>query len=740
MKIGFLLFRGLVRRRPLRLFFIALCAFGCFLCYIGLGCSFDSISASRDFFVQQTGLGDLTVCTEEVPEGALKALLLETEGIEAAEEGLLYTVRCTCADSAVRTVRFFSYAEESLVSPILKGTGDFALSYGYTVDFPAEGVSLLTLPDGETVSVSAVAFLPAYTAVYADRHTVSADGEIVDVYTDFERLKALSGSGCVNRAVAVLKEDADREAVLAALRENDDIFIEYAIPAEEDAPYAASSELSEIILSVCRLFPWILFGVGLLFICIFLSGVADRSRLSAGTLLCDGASPSELFCGLFLFGLFAVLLGFLLSIPFSLLLAHSITTLSLKNMGTPFSGLSFPVFYLIYSLGVCFLLSLIAASAGVFFLCRRRLPELLRRVRSRRAGKAADLLLTALCTAAAMALVMTTLIYKDSLSAVRDSLFFERYSYDAQVVYSGFVPLSRLEELKSSGAVLRCEPLLLGNATLSAEKNSLEVLGLGLSEEGELLSFFAQDGAPVKAVENGIVLSQSTAERLGVEEGDLVTAEVTYGGKRIEIFCAVGGISRQFSSFTELFSLHTAEEYLDSSGVMNSAAVKIAEGKTAEFLRYAEKLDDVYSIERKENALSRFDNRFSGTKRLIDLIAADGVLLGFSICLLMGYGAWRRNLKRNSILIMLGESPLLLAAQDGLLRLCGVLLGLAAGIPVNILGGQAILRFLSNDTVCYPFLLRADTLLLGGGLALSYAFICALLYFAATALRARDFI
>ncbi len=740
MRIGFLLFCGLIRRRPLRLVLIALCSFGCFLCYLGLGCSRDTIAAAQASFVETTGLGDIVVATEEVPEGELRDMLLHIDGVSSADEGYRYSLRCAFGDGAVRTARFFGYAEESIVSPIMQGEGDFALSYGYAADFSAEQAASLTLPDGEVVPVDAVAYLPLYTAVYIDRHTPSADGEIVDLYADVETIWNISGDRLVNYAVAELSEGADIDAVLRRIAENDVLFVEYALPAAEETAYAASAELGDVILSVCRLFPWILFAVGLLFICIFLSGLADRSRATAAVLLSDGASLSDVFYGLCLYGLFAVLLGFFAALPAGLLLARSVTDISLENMGLPGAALSFPLSYLLTGLAACAVLALLASAAGTVFLCRRSLVGLLRRVRRRKTGVVMDVLLTALCTAAAICLVTTTLFYKDSLTAVREDLFSHRYSYDAQVVYSGFVPLTRLEELERSGTVAQCEPLLLGTATLSCNGKTCDVSGMALAEGGSLISFYDADGRRMSAVGNQIVLSEWTALRLGAKTGDLVRAEVVYGGKRLEASCLVAGVSEQYSSFTELISIGTIEEYLDSSGVMNSAAVRLLPGKTEEFLRYAESLDGVYSVQLKENAAARFDDRFSGTKRLIDLIIADGALLGFSIYLLMGYSAWRRNLKRNSILLMLGESPLRLAAADALVRLCGVALGLCLGIPASLAAARGILLFLSSDAIRYPFVLRPESLLTAVALALSYVAAVAVLYCIATAKRARDII
>ena len=736
MKIAFLFFRGLLQRHRLCFALIALSSFFSFLCQAGLGSSLDLISVNREMFNETTGMGDIVLRTEEVPRGEILGMLAQIDGVEEADEGYIWSVRCRSLDGTIRTARFFSYAEESIVTPLITGKGDFALSYGYETSFPLQNVRTLVLPDGNKITVDATVGMPAYTSVYVNEYIMCTGGEIIDVYSDIEKIWALSGSKDVNFAVIKLDRNADSSIILDRILANNNILVKNAYTTLAEPSYQTSTNLAEIVLSICRLFPWIFLVVGLFFICIFLSGLFNQTN--AVTILhINGASLPDIFTGVFLFCLSGVLLGWVLSIPFALLLAKHISVLTLTNMGVPYDISIFPFNRLLIGFAASIVVSFISSLTGAAFMFRRRFFENMYRKRQRKTNVATDVVMMALCTAVSFSLVACTLIYKDSLNCVKEDLFSERYTFDAQVIYEDFVPLTHIKKLRSSPAVLRVEPMLTGRATLHFDGKSCETVGVALSEDSTLMSFYDSDGDSLKAVRNQIIVSSKTARQLGVTKGDVIELEISYSGKWLYVTCMIAGVSQQHSSFTELVSIDTVEEYLDSSGIMNSASITVNTGDITAFLKHAEKLEDVYSIQLKENALNRFNMRFSGTEKLINIIIAIGIFLGFSICMLIGYSSWKRNLNINVVYIIQGGSAFLRAIKNGLIQLFGVMLGIIVGYPTSISAASQILVFLSNDKIYYPTIFRDRMWFYVIGLSFLYVIIVVLFFGIVTSFRAR---
>ena len=735
-RIASLFFRGLVRRHRLCFALIALSSFFSFLSQAGLGGSYDLIFANRDGFEKTTGVGDIVLHTEEVPRGEILDMLSEIDGIEQADEGYVWSDRCHCPDGAIRTARFFGYAEESIVTPLIIGKGDYSLSYGYETSFTSQNVRTLILSSGEEISVNATAAMPTYTSVYVNDYMMCTGGEIIDVYTDIKKVWELSGSREVNFAVIKLNQGADSDMVLDRLLGNEGILVKSAYTTSAEPAYRTSTELAEIALSICRFFPWLFFAVGLLFICIFLSGLFNQT--DAVTILhINGASLPDIFTGTFLFCLSGVLTGWAFSLPVSILLAKYISVLTLTNMGVPHTISLFPFNRFLIGFVASIVVSFIASLVGAAFMFRRHFLDNMHRKRQRKTSVVISVVMMALCTAVSFSLVACTLIYKDSLNCVKEDLFSKRYAFDAQVIYEGFAPLTNMEELRSSPGVLRAEPMLMGRATLHFDGKSCEAVGVALAEDATLMSFYDSDGGSIKAVSNQIVVSSRTARRLGVTEGDVIEIEISYAGKRLNVTCMVAGVSRQHSSFTELVSIDTAEEYLDSSGVMNIASVTVSAGGIPAFLRRAETLEDVYSIQLRDNALNRFNMRFSGTENLINMIIVCGIFLGFSICMLIGYSSWKRNLNMNVVLIILGESASLRGIKEGLIQFFGVTLGVLGGYPVSIAAAKQILVFLSNDKIYYPAIFRGRMWFFVTVLSLLYVVAIVLFFGIATSLRAR---
>lgn len=739
MKLGYRFFRGMASRRPVRMLLISLCALFSFCALLGLKWADATIFSARERFETDCGTGDIVVYTEQAAPGALEEVLRQIPGVALVDEGVISQgVRCVCPDGTVRSVRFVSLRSHEVVTPLMEGEGDFALSYGYAADFPAGKVSQLTLPNGERLRLSAVAYMPLFTGVYAGPFLVSTDGDVVDVYTSFAQVERITGESYVNYAVLTVTEASDVDAVVDAIMENGEIFVSYAAPAAQEAGYHASLSLEEQIHRICNYFPWLMLAVGLMFAWFFLAGVADRSSGSIFVLLAEGAPMGSVFWGLFLFGLTALLAGFLGAVPLSALLAEYVTRISLENMGLPGMAVVHDPILFVVGFLFCFLLALVAAGAGALTVSGRYVIRLRHRVRRPGFRALSHVLVTGVSIAASVFMVVSSLMFLDSLHAVRQEQFSDRYGCDAQILYEDFVPVSRMEELVDTGLIERCEPMLYGAVRLEAEGKSAEVTCVGLSRE-PLITVRDRNGAPMITPENGIILSESTARKLDVKENELVELHIRYGGAKITALCQVAGISRQSSDYLEVVSLTTVEEYLDSSGVMNGAGVQVKAGHLEEFCAIARTMPEVAAVQTGQGARQRFDSRYAGTKGLVSLIIVVGVLLGLSVCLLMCYSQWKQEIRKNTILTLLGENSLRLAWRGGRLRLLGMVPGLIVGMSCAVAGAPRMLAALSVEGISYPTVNSLRTMLLGLCLCLGCEACCQAAYILANRHSIRHF-
>ena len=712
-----MLLKAALRKRPLRLILIALCASGCFLSSIGLGAAGDTLRGAFRKNALLCGGGDINIYTSDLPRGELEKRLALTGAIRVSE-GTVRTQRCLCSDGRTRTVRFHTVYGEVL-RPLFDGAPGAALSLGYTADFKEENVRFLRLPDGTELETDSRAYLPGLNAVYTDRYNPCTDGDVVDIILTSEVADSLFSDSYVNFAAAVYPPAADLSAVLDNLSAMKDT--KYAVRSESEAAFASARSLLETVLDVCAYLPVFIFAVGAVFILFFLSGTARAMRASLSLLLTDGAGKRDVFCGLFLMALLPMLAGLVLSLPAAAALGRAVSRETVRNMGMMWLGFRFKLPRAALSLLVCLFISALSALACVSFISRRSVAEIRKKPGGRKRAAALDFVTTALCTCAALGLALVTMFYGDSLSAVRSELLYERRDFDAQVIYSSLVPVSRLEELMTSGFVSDCEGVLFGTATVHYGDKSEEVFGAAARESGSMLRFYDSAGERVNPVSNMAVLDEKTAEKLGVNAGDIVDIDAGFGRGRISVRCRVAALTRQYSAFTQLISQDTAEQYLDSSGVMNSALVKLG-GPAEDFVRFASSLPEVYSVQTVQSMTLRFDRRYCATLRLIRLVITDAALLGLALCLLMSYAAHRRNLKKNSVLLMLGESPLRLAAKASALRLTGFAAGFAAAMPLSVLIERLILNKLSRGTVNYPLVIKPGTVLQAAALIFVYLF------------------
>ena len=744
MNNGFMLFRGLLKRYPIRLLITALCAFYCFISYFGLFTARTTLIKAEEDFLSQCGKVDILLSCEPMTPSELKKILAEINGVESFSTAYQMDYIGDGADKVARTFRLLGFEGDSLLNPILEGEPDsgdsFYVSYGYLSDFGKEHLTNITLENGRKLQLQGVCYLPIFTSVYIDQFTVSTNGDIVDAFTDIDTIWQMSGQQQVNLAFINIDPAAKIDTVIGQIRENKALSTEYVIPFSENPALTATNEILSLADRICNLFPFILFGTGLIIICIFLSGMASRAKQTVAILLSDGESLSGIFLSFFLSAFVMILLGMVSSLPVAMLLAKGIVKITSANMGIPCAELEYSFGLVIGGMGLSIGVSLIAGAICVATVRGGSIISLKRRSKKKKISAFSDIFVFGICSAIAFVLILTTYMYRDSVSAIREELFFDRYNFDAEIIYSDFVPLTRLDEIEEYGNV-QAEPILLGSAEFSFGENGCQVSGVSLLERETMLRFRDMDGNQTYPVQNQIVLAEPTARKLGISPGDVLQTEINYGNHKIEIMCLVSGISEQYSAFTQIISIDTVTEYLDSSGVMNGALVKLnnaCQEEIMDFLSYAKKLDDVYAVQLRSGAITRFDNRFEGVRKLVGLIILVGVMLGFFIFILMGYSIWRKNLRKNSILLMLGKSPLGIAVADLAKGLIGALFGFLLGIPLSIFVEKKIIAFLSTEDTLYPFIMRQEVLFGGIGLVCLYAVITIIGYTLATKYKAKD--
>lgn len=728
-----MLCRGIIRRHTARLTVVALCAAAAFLAYIGISSGGDSVRAAMDGEAFSLNGVSLIVESEELPSGELQSLADGIDGVSVAAEIYKYTARGTGSDGQALTVRFFGYGDSELTRPVREGEGNFLLSFGYAADFDSSAVESITLAGGKDVTLDGVAYMPWHTSVYTDKYTASTDKSLVDAVCSLDALWSLTGERAVNSCVLSVREGADVSAVKDALLE--DGRVRGVTLAEEHPSYKATSELGEVILKVCALFPVVLLVTGMIFICVFLWGVSERSRESVSVLLADGESRWILLFAFASSGALALLAGLCASLVPSYFLSRAISTAALENLGLPSALSHLSLRHVLFCLGLIPVISVLCAAGGLLFTGGRNVRKIMKHTRTKRTSAVSDILTVALCSGAAMVLVIVTLMYRDSQSEVRRELFEDRFNYDVQVIYSDFIPSADVSYLESCGEGVSAYPAVVGCAVLSRGEESVTASGVGISSASDALIFRDGSGERLFPRDNAIVLSRGSAEALGAGAGDVISVAVNAGSREIRVTCTVSAVSAQSSAYTELFSIETLEAYLDSSGVMNCAFVK-TEGDVEEFVRRASSLPDVYAVQTVDGARERFDSRYSGTDRLISLIIGDGIMLSMFIFMLMGYRTWRRNLKRNRILVMLGESPVRLALKDAAGRLAGAALGLLAGYAASKPVGRRCLEMLSTDSVSFPTVMRWESVCFAAGVTLTFALMCGVMY-ASGALRRR---
>ncbi|KDM89873.1 ABC transporter permease [Photobacterium galatheae] len=192
--------------------------------------------------------------------------------------------------------------------------------------------------------------------------------------------------------------------------------------------------------------------------------------------------------------------------------------------------------------------------------------------------------LTVLGVTMAIALLLSTLNFFDSIDVMLDSFFHRNNRQDMTLSFTEIRPDSAAADLRHLDGVLKVELQRNVSARLVSGHVSKRTAVQGLDPGAELSYPLDMSGRKIFLPAEGVVLNAWLARYLNVRQGDLLGIEVLEG-RMPELWIPVTGVSKEYVGLSAYMNRTTLNRYLRDGPVANTAIVTVDATKQRSFYR-----------------------------------------------------------------------------------------------------------------------------------------------------------
>ncbi len=325
---------------------------------------------------------------------------------------------------------------------------------------------------------------------------------------------------------------------------------------------------------------------------------------------------------------------------------------------------------------------------------------------ARRPGRAA---LGVVGIAFAVAIVVSSGFFTDSIDQLIEIQFFRRTREDATVMFHGPMAGRAVHELERLPGVLRVEPLRAAPVRLVSGPRSRITAVQGLAPGGRLHPLLDEELRQVALPDDGVLLTRELGVALGVGAGDMLTLELLEG-TRATLELRVAGLVDELFGLSAYMDLAALGRLLGEEGSVTSAYLAIDALSQGAAMRRLEAMPNVSSVGLRLTVVRIFRDEITGRMGVLTVLLA-----GFASLIAVGvvYNGARIALAERihelgCMRVMgftRGEVAALLLGELGLQVTAAIPLGWGLG---RLLAG-AIARGVATDAYRFPVVVEPRT-------------------------------
>jgi len=324
----------------------------------------------------------------------------------------------------------------------------------------------------------------------------------------------------------------------------------------------------------------------------------------------------------------------------------------------------------------------------------------------------------------AVGMLVVSFFAKDSIDYMLKTHFFREQHYDFLLRFSGPVRESELLNISRIDGVIKVEPIFELPVKMHFNGRSEDDLLLGLPGGVTLKTLVNDKGRPVRLPEDGILISQRSASKLGVRIGDRFEVETLLGvGPSHRGTLKVAGVNRQLVGSSSYVNLSQVNGLLQEGQLVSGAMLKVDQGKADQVERGLNEMTGIASVSSREKELGGFTKNMGSMIYAVTIMIMFSVILGFAIVYnssLIGFAERKRELASLRVIGYTNREVSGLLLREILLQAaCGVIFGL----PFGRWMAESYVNAVSTELFTMPVVVYPQTYLLSaiGGIAFMMA-------------------
>jgi putative ABC transport system permease protein len=323
-------------------------------------------------------------------------------------------------------------------------------------------------------------------------------------------------------------------------------------------------------------------------------------------------------------------------------------------------------------------------SSNGLLLSRFRLPlewKMSIRSISRNRGRFA---LTMVGVTFSVGLLIIAFSFNDMIDNMMNDYFYNSQSYDLLVRFDKVLREHDLTAVEQIDGVLKVEPFIEIPVRIHYQGRKEEDILVGYGRNMTLKTIKINNQSTSIIPEDGIVLAERTAKKLGVSIGDVVEVEtLMLVGPPYRETIRVIGESEQMIGGLSYINLLRANQIFNERSLVSGAMLQVERGKTEEVEQQLNEMLTISAIISPDKEIKTFEDNLGAVVYAVSIMVIFAFILGFAIVFntsLMNFLERKRELASLKVMgfsrkelsrLLLNESII----QSGL----GILLGLPFG-------------------------------------------------------------
>ncbi|MEG6520440.1 ABC transporter permease [Desulfotomaculum sp. 1211_IL3151] len=312
----------------------------------------------------------------------------------------------------------------------------------------------------------------------------------------------------------------------------------------------------------------------------------------------------------------------------------------------------------------------------------------------------------------AIGILVVAMFTKDSIDYMLTKHYGEEQRYDYIIRFVNPLKEGELLNISRLEGVRKVEPFLEVPVKMHDQGRSEEELLLGLPIKLSLKKLVGDGGQPLSLHQEGILISQRTAAKLGLGVGDQVLLETLLGkGSSYQARIKIVGINRQFIGNGSYISLSQLNKIINEHQVVSGAMLKVDSNYSDNIEERLSAMKGISFISSLQKELDGFNKNMESMIYSVSLLVAFAIVLGFAIIYnsaMVSFAERKREFASLRVLGFRTQDVSGLVFKEILLQ---SLLGIVLGLPFGRLMAQGYVKAINTDLYSLPVVVYPSTYL-----------------------------